>query len=106
MELLSCSTVGCYVWLAVADVPPLALLLYNPMSLHRLPAHSLQYYGAYMRCRLKHAPASPQREVVAKLPDALVPLMMPCDGPWTDPLSVLLVSYMPLAHVWSAKKSV
>ena len=39
-------------------------------------------------------------EVMAKLPDALVWLDTPCEGPWTDPLAilVLLVSYMPLAH--------
>ena len=41
-----------------------------------------------------------QLEVVAKLPNALVWLDTPCEGPWTDPLAilVLLVSYMALAH--------
>ena len=44
-------------------------------------------------------------EVMAKLPDALVWLDTPCEGPWTDPLGslVLLVTYMPLAHLVSKK---
>ena len=42
---------------------------------------------------------------MAKLPDALVWLDTPCEGPWTDPLGslVLLVTYMPLAHLVSKK---
>ena len=46
-------------------------------------------------------------EVMAKLPDALVWLDTPCEGPWTDPLAilVLLVSYMPLAHAAGQHKN-
>ena len=46
-------------------------------------------------------------EVMAKLPDALVWLDTPCEGPWTDPLAilVLLVSYMPLARQIGQQKN-